>query len=94
MQEIFDLAASVGISLDESIVERTMTYVDKLPAEGTTSLQRDIVAGRPSELDAWSGAVVRLAARTGVEVPVHTFIHDTLLPLELKSRSALGHKIH
>jgi len=93
MREIFNLAISAGISLDESIVERTLGFADELPAEGTTSLQRDIVAGRPSELDAWSGAVVRLAAKTGVEVPVHSFIYDTLLPLDLASRSQADDKI-
>lgn len=92
MREIFDLAISAGVSLDGSVVDRTMAFVDKLPADGTTSLQRDIVAGRPSELDAWSGAVVRMAARTGVNVPVHAYIHDTLLPFELESRRQLGNK--
>lgn len=86
MQEILALAGAMNVALDESIVNRTMTFVDKLPAEGTTSLQRDIVAGRPSELDAWSGAVVRLAARSGIEVPTHAFIYESLLPHELESR--------
>ncbi|HET6548595.1 MAG TPA: ketopantoate reductase C-terminal domain-containing protein, partial [Solirubrobacter sp.] len=35
----------------------------------TSSLQRDVDAGRPSELDAIPGAVLRHAARHGLECP-------------------------
>lgn len=87
MQEIHALARSAGVQLDAAIVERTMSFVDKLPAEGTTSLQRDIVDLRPSELETWSGAVVRMAASAGLDVPVHAFIYETLLPMELAARS-------
>jgi 2-dehydropantoate 2-reductase len=92
MREIFDLAILAGVGLDDSIVARTMSFVDQLPAEGTTSLQRDIVAGKPSELDAWSGAVVRLAAGAGLDVPVHTFIYENLLPMELEARGTISDK--
>lgn len=44
------------------------------------------LAGRPSELEAQSGAVARLAARAGVAAPVHDFIYRALLPLELRAR--------
>ena len=49
-------------------------------------MQRDIMAGRPSELETQNGAVVRLGQRTGVPVPLHTFIYRSLLPLELRAR--------
>ena len=57
--------------------------------EGTASMQRDIMAGRPSELEAQSGAVVRYGAAVGVATPVHQFIYATLLPLERQSRGQL-----
>ena len=40
-----------------SVVAGTMAFVDDQPAGATTSLQRDLLEGRPSELDAWTGAV-------------------------------------
>jgi 2-dehydropantoate 2-reductase len=67
-----------------------MNVVDGVPPEGTASMQRDVMEGRPSELDAQNGAVVRLAQESGVDVPVHTFILRTLLPLERKARRAAG----
>jgi 2-dehydropantoate 2-reductase len=63
--------------------------VDTLPAEGTASLQRDIADGRRSELEAWSGAVVRRGRAAGVATPVHTFIYSSLLPAELRARGEL-----
>ncbi len=43
---------------------------DGLPAGMQSSMQRDAAAGRPLELDAIGGAVVRAAQRHGVDVPV------------------------
>jgi len=43
--------------------------IDSLPEALTTSAARDIAAGRPSELDAITGAVVRAGRRLGVATP-------------------------
>jgi 2-dehydropantoate 2-reductase len=82
MREIFQLALSLGIRLPENIVETTMTFVDSLPAEGTASLQRDIAAGLPSEIDAWNGVVERLGREAGVATPLNAYIYRSLLPLQ------------
>ncbi|RZT27696.1 ketopantoate reductase [Kribbella sp. VKM Ac-2569] len=74
--EIRDIALARGIRLAEDVVPRTLAWVDQLPADGTTSLQRDLIAGRPSELDAWTGAVVRLGDESGVPTPVNTFLFE------------------
>jgi 2-dehydropantoate 2-reductase len=50
------------------------------------SSRRDIADGKPSELEAWDGAVVRLGREVGVTTPVHEFIYHSLLPLELRAR--------
>jgi 2-dehydropantoate 2-reductase len=52
-------------------------------------LQRDIVAGKRSELEAWTGAVVRLGAEAGVATPVHAFLYASLLPMELRARGEM-----
>jgi 2-dehydropantoate 2-reductase len=49
-------------------------------------MQRDILAGRPSNLEAQSGAVARLATRVGVAALVHDFIYPSLLPFGLRAR--------
>jgi 2-dehydropantoate 2-reductase len=74
--EIRDIALARGIRLAEDVVPRTLAWIDQLPADGTTSLQRDLIAGRPSELNAWTAAVVRLGAESGVPTPVNTFLFE------------------
>jgi len=78
MTEIHGVATAAGISLPPNCVEIAMGYIDSQPPAGTTSLQRDIQAGRPSEVDAWTGAVVRLGEQYGVPAPVHDTIYQIL----------------
>jgi len=89
MEEIYALAHARGIALPEDSVEKAIASVDSLPADGTSSMQRDIAAGKPSELEAQNGAVVRMARESGVEVPTHEFIYGKLAPLEMKAREEL-----
>ncbi|TCO40543.1 2-dehydropantoate 2-reductase [Kribbella antiqua] len=46
--EIRDVALALGINLPGNIVETTLAWIDQLPADGTTSLQRDLLARRPT----------------------------------------------
>jgi len=43
-----------------------------MPSETTTSAARDAAAGRPTELDAITGSVVRAGERLGVATPALT----------------------
>lgn len=86
MREIGAVARARRVSLPDGIVETMMAFVDTLDPGGTTSLHRDIASGKPSELEAWNGAVVRLGREAGVATPLHAFLHHSLLPLELRAR--------
>ncbi|OIJ62580.1 ketopantoate reductase family protein [Streptomyces mangrovisoli] len=48
----------------------TLARYDAFPAEARSSMQRDAEAGRPLELDAIGGALLRAADRHGVSAPV------------------------
>ncbi len=86
MREIVTLARARGVALADESVDRTLAFIDGLPPEGTASMQRDIVEGRPSELEAQNGAVVRLGREVGLETPVHSFLYASLLPMEQAAR--------
>lgn len=86
MEEVAALAVARGIDLGEDAVGRTMAFIDGLPSDATASMHRDIVDGRPSELEYQNGAVVRLGQAVGVETPVNRFIYHSLLPLERQAR--------
>ncbi|MGE5828957.1 MAG: 2-dehydropantoate 2-reductase [Micromonosporaceae bacterium] len=78
MAEIERVGRAHGIELPDGIVATTMGFLDQQPETGTTSLQRDILAGRPSELDAWTGAVVRLGAQAATATPIHSVLYEVL----------------
>jgi 2-dehydropantoate 2-reductase len=86
MLEVEALAFARGISLAEDAVEKTLKFVDGLPGEMTSSMQRDIMEGRASELEALNGAVVRLGLEAGVATPINRFIYSALLPMEKNAR--------
>ncbi len=86
MEEIHAVGRARGVALPDDAVAKGMSFLDALDATGTTSLQRDITEGRPSELEAWNGAVVRLGREAGVATPTHEFLYASLLPLERRAR--------
>ncbi len=90
MREIAAVARAQGAQLPPEASERTLALLDATTPAGTSSLQRDIAAGKPSELDAWTGAVVRLGAKHGVPTPLHSFLYAALLPLEQRARGEIG----
>ena len=65
--EVAAVARADGVAIDEAGVLRLF---DAVPESMETSMQRDQAAGRPLELDALGGALLRRAARGRVEVPL------------------------
>ena len=89
MIEISELAKGYEVTLPDNIVDKTLNFIDALLPQSTTSLQRDIASGKPSELSSWNGAVVHLGEKRNIKTPVNTFIYHALLPLELKARGEI-----
>jgi 2-dehydropantoate 2-reductase len=87
--EIYNVARARNIALPKNVVDKTMEFLDSLPLDGTASMQRDIMNGRPSELEVQNGAVVRLGQEVGVDTPVNNFIYHSLLPMEMRARGQL-----
>ncbi|MGA4837917.1 2-dehydropantoate 2-reductase [Streptomyces sp. G45] len=90
MAEVRQVADALGVRLPDDIVDRTLAFVDQQPAEGTSSLQRDIRSGRPSELEAWNGSVVRLGERAGVPTPVNRYLYEVASVLAARGRLSGG----
>jgi 2-dehydropantoate 2-reductase len=86
LEELAQIARAEGKDFGAESVAKTLAILDRLPEETTSSMQRDIMAGRPSELEAQTGAVVRFGRKTGVPTPAHDAIYAELLPLERRAR--------
>ncbi len=90
IEEIFQLGRAKGINLPDNSVNKTIAMLEGIPPNSTTSMQRDLVRSRPSELDAQSGAVVRLGHELDIDTPVNRFFLHGLRSLELRARGALS----
>lgn len=89
-QELERVALARGVRLEAGAAQAVLAFVDRLPPDSTASLQRDIAAGRPSELDDLTGAALRLGAAVGVPTPVNAFLYGALAPLEQRARGVLA----
>jgi 2-dehydropantoate 2-reductase len=67
ISEVAAVAAADGASVDPEAVARLL---DAAPETMESSMQRDQAAGRPLEIDAIGGVVIRRADRAGINVPV------------------------
>lgn len=83
------MAHARKINLPEDAGAKTLANIDKMGPDIVASMAHDILAGRPSELGAQNGAVVRMGLELGIPTPVHAFIYNSLLPLELKARGEI-----
>jgi 2-dehydropantoate 2-reductase len=86
IREVLAVAAARGINLGDDAVARTLDRYDGLPPESTSSLQRDVIEGKPSELDAQLGAAVRMGVESHVPTPVFDTLYRALLPQERRAR--------
>lgn len=89
LDEIVSVAQTQNVALPENAVETTWAIYDGLFESAIASMQRDVMMGRPSELETQVGAVVRLGQQAGIATPAHTFIYSSLLPLESVARGQI-----
>lgn len=79
MEESLAVGLAKGINLPDNLVQDSLKYIESLP-DFQNSMHGDYEAGRPTELEALSGAVIRLGKQIGVKTPVHEFLYSVLLP--------------
>lgn len=84
--EIYNTAVAEKVNLKEEIVSATMSAVDSWDYNTTSSLTRDVMGGKPSEIEYQNGTVVRLAEKHNIPVPVNKFVYNCILPMEIRAR--------
>ena len=84
IDEVAAIARADGVAIDPGQV---VGMIDRAHEAMETSMQRDRAAGRPLELDALGGALLRRADRAGIEAPVTRRLVEEI-QAELVSRSA------
>jgi len=91
LNECYSVAIAQGIRLPADSVANTLAYIDSLAPGTMASMQRDIMEGRPSELEAQNGDIVHMGRMNNIPTSVHSFIYHSLLPQENLTRSPLDY---
>jgi 2-dehydropantoate 2-reductase len=78
LSELLELARARGLDFDETAKGKTLDKAHGFPPETKTSLQLDVEKGRRTELETFTGFVVREAHRMGVAAPHYEKIHAAL----------------
>jgi len=82
MREIEGVARALGVNLAEDVVSSTMSYIEGSLEQMHASMHADVVAGRPLELDALNGAVVRAGRMVQAPTPVNNLIYAMVNPFK------------
>jgi 2-dehydropantoate 2-reductase len=80
VQEVERVARAEGVPVAAGIADKVMALYEGLPSGMRPSMLTDIAAGKPLELDALQGAVVRRGALYGVPTPVLSTLCAVLEP--------------
>ena len=71
IREIMALAEAIGCPFEKDYVPVNLDILDNLAPETTTSMQRDILSGGPSEVEGLVYRVPELAKEAGIRLPAY-----------------------
>ena len=80
LREIEAVARATNVNIAPEIVEATVAYIEGDLEDMHASMHADIMAGRPLELEALTGAVVRAGLAAAVPTPINDVIYAALKP--------------
>lgn len=76
--EIAALAEAMGVPFERDMVEVNLKILSSLAPEATTSMQRDVMEGKDSEIDGLIYEVVRMGEKYHVPVPMYAKVAEKL----------------
>jgi len=80
IQEVANVGTAYGIPFGRDDVQRAMDLITARPMGARGSMQADLEAGRPLELEAIVGSVGRIGRKVNVPTPVFDMLYTLLLP--------------
>jgi len=80
MEEVAAVGVAAGVNIELDAIQKGLRFMESLPQDQRMSMLTDIEAGRPLELEAQSGAVMRIGRRVGVPTPINDALYALLQP--------------
>jgi 2-dehydropantoate 2-reductase len=86
VREVCNVARAAGVELPDGTVDEWMAFADGLDPGSYSSLHYDMTHGKPMELEALHGTVVRRGKENGVSVPTNEAVYAILRPWAVRNR--------
>jgi 2-dehydropantoate 2-reductase len=77
-REVEAIARAKGIDLPADIVQASVAKVSQFPYETKTSMQLDYEKGRETEIDIFTGYIVRTGQELGIKTPLNERVYKSL----------------
>jgi len=71
LEELLSIANAEGAEMDKSEIDKIINQLEKLPFDSTTSMHRDFIAGKNTELQTLTGIVIDLGKKHGIATPIY-----------------------
>ena len=82
MEEAMAVAHAEGIPLRKEDLTSYIDLIRTLSPAGMPSMRQDAIARRPSEVEMFSGALRKMAAKHGIPVPVNDWLYGRIREME------------
>lgn len=88
MREAHSVARALSVQVDPVDETKVLEGLKRFSDDTRSSMYYDLIAGKPMEVEALNGTVVRLGIQLQVPTPVHRVLYAILLPHHLKHKAA------
>jgi 2-dehydropantoate 2-reductase len=78
LNEISSVAAAKGLAMPDDIIAQTIAKLEKSPQDATSSMHRDFLANRNTEVASLTEYVVKEGLKYGIVTPTYQIILDKL----------------
>lgn len=82
MREALAVARAEGVDVREADLAQMAELIASLDYDGLPSMAQDRVNGKPTEVEEFSGTIIRLAERHGILVPTNRWLYARICDLE------------
>lgn len=82
MKEVIELASYEGVKLSNEDLEGYIKLTDTLDPKGMPSMRQDGLMKRPSEVELFSGTVLKLAKKYNLEMKVNEYLYKKVKNME------------
>jgi 2-dehydropantoate 2-reductase len=80
VQEVANVGTAYGVTFEDGDVQGALDLIAARPMGARGSMQADLEAGRPLELEAIVGSVGRIGRKVNVPTPIFDMLYTLLLP--------------